>query len=602
MSTPQAAASDRPNADGLARLKRYLQWWFAGILAGDKDRQYELIAFSGASINGLFALVAPNPIGNITNGVCAVIISGLLALHHWRPQYRVASMWVLWGSLHVGATLGVLWQGGIWSLSMGYFLATAVATLMMINVRAVGVIASVTAVTVAALVWVESHGLMPRSQVAPDNLWWPTLLFVCLIFSVITLPIIAYVTQIQLAKSLSTHNRELRQAQAQLRDQHRQQEQFVASVSHELRTPMNAIMGFLQTVDHSTVEDPQEREMLSLMELSAKQLLVRINELLDFSQLQAGKLRIRHQSFDLHKVANDMAQQFKPELQTKNIALTLDIDPNAPQWVVGDAERIAQVLGNLLSNAAKFTTQGQVSLTLAPLGAQRIRFGVADTGIGIAAEELERVFNRLSPLTSRTRRELGGTGLGLSITKALVLLMGGEMQVKSHIGRGSHFAFELPLSLATDPQVAQSTTAGLAAAVEVRGRVLIVDDSPVNRLVAQNLLKSELPKLEILEAESGERALDIIGRETVHVVLMDVIMPGIGGIEATRRVLTQLGSANITVMGLTADWSEDVRQACLDAGMTTVIAKPFNRATLSQAVRQALAQAPRGATATGHPA
>lgn len=587
---PADSGSTHHARSKIKRAKTYFFWWLKGVIAGDKARQFELIISAGAATNWVLAVIAPSPIGTLTNGLCAVVVSCLFAMHFWRPQYREASMWIMWATLHMGSTIGVFWQGGVWSISMAFFLSTTVAMVMVVNVKAVKVITAVTIITVAGLVWAESNGMMPPSRVPLDNLWWSTLLFICLVISIVTLPIVAYATQIQLAKSLSNHNRELRLAQSQLREQHRQQEQFVASVSHELRTPMNAIMGFLQSVDRHRIKDPDEQEMLDLMEVSSQQLLSRINELLDFSQLQAGKLRIRQQTFDITKEITSVVDHFSPLIRSKEVNLLTHIHSRTPRWVVGDAERITQVLKNLLSNAVKFTDRGQIIIAVEPRPGGFIRFSVTDTGIGIAAQEIDRIFNRLSSITSRTRKERGGTGLGLSITKALIQLMGGEIEVDSQVGKGSRFVFELPMEAMNHPQTFYAYAASLEAAIDLRGRVLLVDDSPVNRLVAHNLLKTDLPRIEILEAESGERAIEIVNQEPVNLVLMDVIMPGIGGIEAAKQILTHMGTGNITIIGLTADLSDDVSAQCLEAGMKAVLGKPFSRTSLCQSVRQVLSK------------
>ena len=496
------------------RLIAYAQQWQEDLLSGNPHRQFEMIALAVASTTTMFAIVAPHPWLIGMNLLCAGVAMVLLLIHHLRPQSRVLLTWALWSMIQITAINGVIWQGGVWSLAMGYFFASSVGMLMMINMRAVIASTSITVCIVAVLAWVEAQGWIQPSVVAPTNLVWPMTLFTSLLFAFVSLPMVAHHTQKRLAQQLKDDNHALSEAHEELRQQHRMQEQFVASVSHELRTPMNAIMGFLQTIDREDHLNADEQEMLDLMGHSAQQLLLRINELLDFSQLQAGKLRIRTQAMDLRHEIDQVVRPYIDELAGKPVRLSVLFASDVPTWVNGDPERVAQIVHNLLNNAVKFTPRGDIRIEVTRTAAGHIQLLVSDTGPGIEEAELERIFNRLSSITSRTRREMGGTGLGLSIAKALAELMGGHLQVQSRVGKGSTFTIMLPLSAAQAPARFRTDQLSTAAS-EITGCVLIVDDSPVNRLVAQNLLRAELPKLTILEAESGAAALATLDAQTV---------------------------------------------------------------------------------------
>ncbi len=579
----------RTEATRTQRAWRWMRQWQEDLLSGNPDRQFEMIAMAVVSTTSMFTLLAPHPWLIGMNALCASVSATLLLAHQWRPEWRVWLTWLLWGMIQITAINGVIWQGGVWSLAMGYFFASSVGMLMMINVRAVVISTTIMVIIVAVLALIEAKGWIQPSVVAPDNLLWPLTLFTSLLFAFISLPLVAHQTQKRLAKQLKVDNQALSDTHEELRQQHRMQEQFVASVSHELRTPMNAIMGFLQTIDRADHLNADELEMLDLMEHSAQTLLLRINELLDFSQLQAGKLRIRPQAMQLRQEIDQVVRPFIDELGGKPVRLSVLVAPDVPQWLHADPERVKQIVHNLLSNAVKFTQRGDIRIAVTRLEGTHVQLTVSDTGPGIAEAELERIFNRLSTITSRTRREMGGTGLGLSIAKALVELMGGHLHVQSQLGKGSDFTITLPLLAAQAPEDTGINDQAVEAS-EVTGRVLIVDDSPVNRLVAQNLLRAELPKLTIVEADSGAQALQLMEAQTVDLVLMDIVMPGMSGIEAATRIKQRWGDQAPEIMGLTADTSEEVSAQSLRAGMSGIIHKPFSRASLGQPVLNALRQ------------
>ena len=575
------------NGRGRAAAWRRAQGWLEQLLDGDPHRQFEMISAAVFATTAMFTLIAPVWPLIAMNLACALTALLLLGLHAKRPAWRVRLTWWLWLAIHLTAVNGVIWQGGIWSLAMGYFFASSVGMLMMINVRAFLVSTGITVVTVLGLTWIEAQGWIGTSVVSPNNLLWPMTLFSSLLMAFIMLPLVAHHTQQLIARRLKQDNQALQEAQEQLRHQHRMQEQFVASVSHELRTPMNAIMGFLQTIDRDSRMPPEEVEMIDLMAHSAQQLLLRINELLDFSQLQAGKLRIRPQPMHLRRDIQRVMQPFQDELKDRPLQLHTRVRDEVPEWIMGDPERIGQILNNLLSNAVKFTPRGDIEVSARVQGAM-LCLEVRDSGPGIQEEELERIFNRLSNITSRTRREMGGTGLGRSIAKALVELMGGHMQVQSRLGHGSTFSVFWPLEVAQTPRSEHAAASAQEAAQQARGRVLIVDDSPVNRVVAQNLLRTELPHIDISEAEDAPAALALLREQAVDVVLMDVVMPGMSGVEATSAISREFGAHAPVVLGLTADTSEDVQAQCKGAGMAAIIHKPFDRLSLAQPVLRAL--------------
>lgn len=573
-------------------IRDWGQRWMGGVLAGDPERQFEIAIWVTFGMTGLLSILAPTSTLRMATGLCACATMLTLWARHYLPMSRPAATWVLWLLVQAITITGIFLQGGLWSSAMGYFFVGNVGMLIIVSMRSVWSAIGLTLLSIVAIAAIEILGHMPMRTVATEDTRWWLVLYAFQFAGFIGVTLVVHLTQKKLAQNLRVDNRALSDAHEQLRQQHRMQEQFVASVSHELRTPVNAIMGFIQTIERNEHMPPAEQQALQYMEQSAQQLLLRINELLDFSQLQAKRLRIRDHSFNLHDLLERLIATQRESTQGRPLTLMLDIDPGVPKWVLGDAERLAQILNNLADNAVKFTPLGFVHLHVSTPQAGQVQFSVIDTGPGIDASELERIFNRLSTITSRTRREMGGTGLGLSITKALVELMHGELSVKSRLGVGSTFTVVLPMAQ-TERESAPSQSIDLLAEAEtITGRLLLVDDSPVNRLVAKNLLSTSLPQLFIEEAADGFRALAMVQERHYDMVLMDVIMPGKSGIEATLELKQTPKVADLVVFALTADASEDVRDACLQAGMAGLILKPFDRKSLLEPVLRTLRARP----------
>lgn len=571
--------------------------WLSALLNGNRHRQFEAVALTLMVCCLGFALVGTHPAYIQVNLLTAAAALLSLVVHHFKPNWRVGLAWLLWAVSETASTITVIWQGGLWSNAMGYLFICNVGFLMLINLRAVSIALIATTLQVAGLAWLEANHHIGPSAIEPDNVLWSLTAFICLLMPFILLNMVVHQTQKRLALKLQHDNRVLAETQEALRRQHAVQDQFVASVSHELRTPMHAIMGFLQTIDRSDNIAGHDLEMLDLMAHSARQLLLRINELLDFSRLQAGKLHIREQAIDLRAELRALQHPLAIDEGTHSARVNIEVAASVPPWITADGERLMQALYNLVGNAMKFAPHGDIWIRVTTQPGDTIELTVIDQGPGIAASEQIHLFNRLSPLTSRTRREMGGTGLGLSITKALVELMGGHLRVESQLGRGSAFTISLPLRVACAPRpFIDQTNPGQKS--ETQGVVLIVDDSSVNRLVAQKLLQSALPRLSLLLAASGEEALALMRERTVDLILMDIVMPpGMNGLQTTQLLRQMLRARAPGVIGVTADTNEKATEACLTAGMQSVLHKPFTAGALSDAVFLAL-QARRHATAS----
>jgi PAS domain S-box-containing protein len=359
---------------------------------------------------------------------------------------------------------------------------------------------------------------------------------------------------------------------------------FLAMMSHELRTPLNGILGSAQLLLDGSL-DPEHHRLLQTLYGAGKGLLSLLNDVLDYSKLDSGHFVLVPRPLDLGDMARDCVALFQAEAQRLGLALELDLGPELPARVVGDELRLRQVLTNLLGNALKFTERGHVRLALGRLGDGRVRFTVEDTGIGIGQDQRHRLFAPFTQVDSSSRRRAGGTGLGLSISQRLVQLMGGTISVRSEVGQGSTFWFEVELAgaepAAVPVPVAEAETTALGEVV-----VLLAEDNAVNRLVGTKML--ERVGCRVVVAKDGAEAIAAASEQPIDLVLMDCHMPEVDGWEATRE-LRRLGlrarsGRSLPVVAQTASCLPQEVQRCLDAGMDEVVAKPLDLLRLRSVV------------------
>jgi len=358
---------------------------------------------------------------------------------------------------------------------------------------------------------------------------------------------------------------------------------FVAMISHELRTPISAILAGAARL-HSDVPDAASKTHAALIGDAGAMMRTLLNDLLDLSRLDAGRMAVEQSPFDLRQAMADTLRLWRPDAQKKGLRLGVEGAAHLPRWVAGDSMRLRQVLNNLLSNAIKFTPQGAVTVRLsAREDGDHMIFEavVADTGPGMTEAQLSRLFTPFDQLASSVVREHGGSGLGLVISRELARLMGGDLTVTSTAGRGSRFRLEIQVA-AAEPE--EDSVRG--AAIE-GARVLVVDDHVVNRRAIELVLQSF--GIQPTLAESGERALELLHSEVFDVMLMDVYMPGMDGRDATRQLRATEGpNRDIPVIAVTASATPKDWEACHAAGMNAHVAKPIDPSQLHAALSEVL--------------
>jgi signal transduction histidine kinase/CheY-like chemotaxis protein len=380
------------------------------------------------------------------------------------------------------------------------------------------------------------------------------------------------------------HDFELAEARAERAT--RAKSDFLNTMSHEIRTPLNAVIGMADVLA-STPLTPEQRKCVEVSQRNGVALLTLVNDILDQAKVESGRVELESTDFDLREVIDRAMEVVEGRATAKGLALRKSLDPRVPVYLIGDPNRLRQIIINLLGNSIKFTETGHLEVRVEPDALGYLRFAIADTGIGIPPEKLNSVFESFTQADSSTTRKYGGTGLGLTISKQLVELMHGRIWVESTVGVGSTFFFTAKLGVQEDQAERATSAASLSISdTDISGlRILLADDSDDNRFLILSYLPKNTGRVDV--AENGAIAVELFQKNRYDVVLMDVEMPVMDGYTATRairRIESAAGAPTTPVLALTAHAASEMAASAFEAGFTELVTKPIRKGTLLEAL------------------
>lgn len=531
----------------------------------------------------VFYLIPPGTYARNANLVVSLLTMAMLPLVWVRGLFtllvHLATLLCLVLVTYIASQTGAVNSSGLVWLNV-----LAVPVLLLLGPRAAVVWIAIVLATISALLigslagWLDSH-VRVTQQAVPWAFMNQSLAMGNLMLAV---RLYEHLHESQM-QQLQERNEEIQRTHVALLQAQAHKDEFVAAVGHELRTPMNAILGFNSVLRQELADHPEQVEVVDHIRRSTGHLLQVVNDILDFSQLQAGKLMLHVEDFDLQALMDEALQMDRDKAHEKGITWRGTLDPALPARVRADRQRLLQILLNLLGNALKFTQEGEVLLHI-HAGHDRLNFEVRDTGCGIAQDQQAHIFRRFEHADVQTTRAFRGTGLGLSICEKLVKLHGGQIGVRSLEGHGATFWFHVPLVKAQAAATAHQPDDQLAEHEALR--ILVVDDNAMNLMVAKLQIQKCWAQAEIVTVDSAAKALALLDQRGFDVALVDMVMPEMDGMALTRKIHQQFPSlmARMPIIALTANTNPVDRQRCKDAGMDDVLDKPIDLQTLLRCV------------------
>lgn len=387
---------------------------------------------------------------------------------------------------------------------------------------------------------------------------------------------------------LKEKNAELQIAKEKAEKASKARAEFLSTVSHELRTPLNAING----ITHLLLEEnPKESQLnyLTSLKFSGNYLLTFINEILEINRIESSTIETENINFNLKQLLGNIQHSLKELASINNNAFTIEIDPNIPDFLIGDPTKLSQIFLNLINNALKFTKNGEVKVLLTTNEINEeftsIHFEVLDTGIGIPEEKIDAVFDSFAQGSIEINRKYGGTGLGLTIVKKLIEIMGGKIQLRSKVGKGSSFTFDLSFKIGVDAAAQEKSVQDIDESILVGKKVLLIEDNKINQMITKKMVENKGMVCEVID--NGEDAIEAVKNNHYDLVLMDVHLPGINGTIATQTIRTF--DKKTRIIALTAISLNENRDMLMSYGMNDVITKPFDPADFYRVISQNLA-------------
>ncbi len=583
----------------LARWSPVFPLWREGDGVREISRRtflavYILIALvTGVSVNLL-----PSSSGDprVMLALCGGLLL-LLPLVWWRvPGLFTLLMHAVTALALLMVTYSAAHTGGIHSPAMVWLSILSVPVLMLRGPGpAIAWIGLIELTTFGMLQATEQGWISAQANTSREGVPWAVLNHVLALLNLMVSVAIYHRLHTLQMKELRARNRELQATHRALLQAQAHKDEFVAAVGHELRTPMNAILGFNSVLRSELADRPEQVEVVDHIRRSTSHLLQVVNEILEFSQLQAGKVQLLPHDFDLSAALRELAARYQPLAHAKGLGFELRLAPEVPAHVHMDRQRLRQVLGLLLDNAIKFTASGQVQLRVS-CAAPCLRLEVSDTGCGIALDRQAHIFRRFEHADVQTNRTHGGTGLGLTICEQLVRLHGGRIGLESAPGEGTTFWLELPWRPALAVQATPPEPSPVFKLPPVLD-VLVVDDNAVNLMVAQLQLQKIWPQARVVTAGSAAEALQRLDAQAFDLALIDMVMPVMDGPELTRQIRERFPAitARMPIIALTANTLPQEHARCLEAGMDDVVHKPMDAEALVRAVGRQFMRRQEGA-------